>query len=99
MIDAVPLQTWQTAVLDRLEVLYPLDPEESLGEVVPREAFDPQREFDPRQTPRLVQDLLTRLSRGDNPFLLSRRDLVARGFVGMPYLFDVEADRDRRFSW
>lgn len=99
MADPSPLRAWQVAVLERLEVLYPFDPDESLGDVVPREALDPERTFDPHQTQVLVANLLSDLSRSDNPFLLTRQEMLERGFQGVPYLFDIQADRDRRFRW
>jgi hypothetical protein len=99
MDDPSPLRAWQEAALSRLRALYPFDPEESLGDVVPREALDPGRAFEPGETPRLIADLLTRLHQSDNPFLRSRREMLARGFEGVPYVFDSQADHDMRFRW
>jgi hypothetical protein len=99
LADPGPFRCWQARTLERLEALYLLDSDETLGEVVPREALDPERDFDPRQTEVLVSDFLTRLSREDNPFLLSPSEMLARGFPGVPYLFSAEADRELRFRW
>lgn len=99
MVNPAPFRSWQATVLDRLEALYPLDPDEALGEVVPREALDPGRKFDPRSTPELIGRLLDLLARSDNPFLRSRQELLAYGFTGMPYVFDIDADRDARIRW
>lgn len=97
--DPVPFRQWQHAVVDRLTQLYPLNPNETMGEVLPREALDPTRPFDIEQTQDLVQNFLDRVSQAENPFFRARREMIDEGFVGMPYWFDVQEDRKMRFEW
>jgi hypothetical protein len=99
LADPAPFRRWQLCALARLQALYSLDSDDGLGEVVPREALDPGREFDPRQTQALINDFLAGLSRGDNPFMLSESEMLSRGFEGEPYHFSIEVDRDMRFRW
>lgn len=99
LADPEPFRHWRLRALDRLQALYPLDPDESLGEVVPREALDTDREYDPAQAELLTNEFLFRLSCADNPFLLSENEMLSRGFDGKPYRFSIEADRDMRFRW
>jgi hypothetical protein len=89
-------QTWRERVVERLERLYPLDEDDPLGNVVPREALDPEFDFHPEMSDRLVQTFLSSLSPMANPFLRTPEQMIKDDFVGTPYHFDIEADRIAR---
>ena len=99
MTDPTAYRTWLDAVMDRLETLYPRDPQETLGEVVPREALDPQQPFAAELTEPLINRFLGAVELRANPFLASAESLVAEGFDGKPYVFSIERDRKARFEW
>jgi hypothetical protein len=96
MTDAAPYRAWRDRVIKRLEQYYPLDRSEPLGDVVPREALDPDFAFRPNQTEALVNQFLSRLNPKDHEFLNSHDDLLKEGFEGTPYVFNIEADRRLR---
>jgi hypothetical protein len=91
--------TWQERALNRLEVLYRRDSEESLGEVIPKEVLDPDRQFSVEQTEVLINRFLRALDYRSNPFLNSPERMVEKGFAGTPYRFNIEDDRRARFEW
>ena len=99
MTNPVPYRHWLKRVLERLRALYPRDPDESLGEVVPREALDPGFDFRLDQTEALVNRFLTGLDFESNPFLSSPSWMLAKGFQGTPYVFDIEKERKDRLEW
>jgi hypothetical protein len=80
----------------RLEFYYQRQTDETLGDVVPREALDPNFDFNPERTQFLIDRFLADLSRRTNPFLSSPEKMLEGGFVGTPYVFDMEADRQYR---
>jgi hypothetical protein len=85
--------------LQRLERLYPVDPTETMGEVVPREAFDPGIDFRPEETEAMVNQFLASLNYHENVLLNSPRTMLEKGFQGTPYHFDIIEDRRKRFEW
>lgn len=97
--DPTPYKEWRESIMKRLETLYPLDPDETLGEVVPREALDPDFDFNIEQTESLINKFLAGLDYNTNPFLNSPEKMLELGFEGTPYVFDIEADRKARFEW
>lgn len=97
--EPMPFKTWHECVVQRLERLYPLDPEETMGDVVPREALDPDFDFNPEDTELLVNNFLSNLSHTDNVLLQSPKEMLEAGFKGTPYVFDIENDRKARFEW
>jgi len=99
MTDPSRYLVWLKAILTRLETLYPRDVRETLGEVVPREAFDPQFPFVLEQTEALINRFLRSLDYRSNPFLASPQAMLAEGFEGTPYVFSSERDRKMRFEW
>jgi hypothetical protein len=101
MSDPAPYKSWCNQVLDRLESLYPLDPEDCLGDVVPREALDPAFDFHVEQTEALINQFLAGLDYHGNIFLSSpeamlESEYIEETFQGTPYVFDMEADRRAR---
>jgi hypothetical protein len=92
-------QEWRERVLKRLRTLYPLNEDDPLGDVVPREALDPDFDFNPEMTQNLVQTYLDHLDPRLNPFLRAPQQMLTSGFVGTPYRFDIEADRVTRHDY
>ena len=97
--DEGPYMAWRETILSRLETYYRLDPMEKLGEVIPREAIDPDRSFDPSQTEALVRLQLNRSLAVPNRFLHKPESMADAGFSGEPYAFDIQAERQRRTNW
>jgi hypothetical protein len=102
MSDPAPYKKWCGQVLDRFESLYPRQPEDELGDVVPRQAVDPEVDFKVEQTEALVNQFLASLDYKSNPFL-SPPEAILEGepefyepFQGKPYVFDIEVDRQVR---
>jgi hypothetical protein len=89
-------QAWRESVLKRLETIYARDRGDPKGEVVPKEAIDPEYEFRVEQTESLVNDFLTTLDCRRNAFLHSPDQMLAEGFRGTPYVFNREQDRKTR---
>jgi hypothetical protein len=96
MTDPAPYKTWTEQVMGRLERLYPLDPEDQQGDVVPREALDPAFDFHIEQTEALVNKFLASLDPRKNMFLSPAKRMIEEGFPGTPYVFDLEQDRKLR---
>jgi hypothetical protein len=99
MPTSTPYHQWRERIMERLEQLYPLKPEDKLGEVVPREALDPDYDFRLEQTEVLINQFLSSLDYRSNPFLNSPATMIKQGFTGTPYVFDIEQDRKARFEW
>lgn len=99
MSNPAPYQEWRELVMKRFTVLYPRNPDETLGEVVPRAALDPNSGFQPEQTEDLINDSLATLDYKTNPFLNSPKRMLEEGFDGIPYKFDIEKDRKARYEW
>jgi hypothetical protein len=99
--DTAPYTDWCNRVLNRFEVLYPRAVEDALGDVVPRQAIDPAFDFRVEQTEALVNEFLSRLDYRANIFLSSPEGMLepddeGRQFRGVPYVFDIAADRRAR---
>ena len=97
--DPEPFLAWRDAALERLGFLYPFNAEETLGEVVPREVFDPSYPFRIEMTERLARAFLRTLDHRGNPFLVSPKAMVESGFEGTPYEFSLEEDQRKRVEW
>ncbi|HEY7209434.1 MAG TPA: hypothetical protein VH477_04110, partial [Bryobacteraceae bacterium] len=98
-----PYERWTKRILARLEGLYPRDPRDQLGDVVPREALDPDVDFRVEDTERLINRFLAGLDYRSSPFLSSpggmlEPDDAGESFNGTPYVFDMVADRQSRLS-
>lgn len=90
---------WRNRVLARLEQLYPAIDDERPGEVVPREALDPDLPFDPSQSELLVNEYLRTADVVSNPYLNTPEAMLELGFEGTPYFFDSLQDRRNRIEW
>lgn len=85
MTNPRPIQEWRERIVPRLERLYPLDPRDTRGEPVPREALDPDFDFQPELAPTLISGFLRRLDPGRNPFLRAPEEMRRLYFEGIPY--------------
>ncbi len=99
MSDPTPYQLWLDEIMARLESLYRRDQRETLGEVVPREALDPEHAFTIKMTESLINSFLQTLDVRSNPFLAAPESLVPEWRDGKPYVFSIERDRVARFEW
>ena len=94
-----PYRASHERILERLTKLYPIDPDEKLGEVVPWQALDPNEDFKAEETEALIKQFLASLNWSTNAFLNSPQKMLKQGFKGTPYTFDIEKDRKARFDW
>lgn len=99
MTEPIAFLNWRTPTLGRLRDLYPLDPDELLGDVVPREALDPGYSFRVEDTEALIKRFLVGLDWKTNRYLNKPEQMVEQGFRGTPYDFDLEQDRTWRLDW
>jgi len=96
LTNPAPYLAWREQTVLRLEALYPYDKRDPMGDVVPREALDPDVDFRPETTERLVQHYLRNLDPARNRFLATPAEMLARKFPGTPYEFDMQQDRVAR---
>jgi hypothetical protein len=96
LTDPMPFRAWREQALARLERFYPLDEEDALGDVIPRQALDPDFAFRPEMTEELIQQFLSGLDPAQNTRLLAGEEMLEAGFRGVPYRFDIEQDRITR---
>jgi hypothetical protein len=97
--NPAPYLEWSDHVLSRLEILYPSNPGDPLGDVVPREAMDPDFDFDMLESEALINRFLSGLDYRENPFLNAPQQMFQQGFAGTPYSFRLEGDRHARQDW
>lgn len=97
--NPTPYKDWRERVLTRLEKLYPIDSNETLGEVIPREALDPDFDFKVEETDSLINQFLSQLNHDQNPFLNSPQKMLSLGFKGIPYTFNIKDERKNRLEW
>lgn len=89
-------EAWLAEVLGRLIRLSTADTADYLGDVVPREALDVLRPFDPSTAEALIRKFLSELTPGRNAFLATPKTMLDWGFRGEPYTFDQALDRETR---
>jgi hypothetical protein len=97
--DPGPYILWRDRILLRFEELYTVDPEDQLGDPVPREATDRDFDFDLAETERLVNEFLQQVDYNDNPLLSTPDMMLEDDFDGTPYVFNLRADRQKRQDW
>ncbi|QRK06748.1 hypothetical protein JQX13_42880 [Archangium violaceum] len=85
LTDPTPFHEWHERIVARLERLYPLNPQDTRGEPVPREALDPDFDFRLEMAPALIGAFLKKLDYKANPFLRSPSDMRKLYFDGVPY--------------
>lgn len=78
-------ETWLEAAMARLANDYPRLEGDPLGESVPRVSMEVDRPYDRAHAPRYLDDYLRSLNPAANPFLRKPRDMLRRGFRGVPY--------------
>lgn len=97
--DPAPYVLWRSEVLDRLKELFPFDPNDEMGEVVPPQALDPDLSFDTENTERFMNQILRSMNFASNIFLKDPEQMLEDGFEGDPYVFRAEEDRAKRLNW
>jgi len=90
------VENWNRLALARMEQRCPRLENDSLGDVMPREFFDPNSEVLPAQAEGLIDRFLRSLSPLDNPFLNTPERMHEEGFADTPYQFSLALDRARR---
>jgi hypothetical protein len=101
MTDPLPFITWRDEVLRRLESLYLRQGSDPLGDPVPQQALNPSSEFEVGETEGLLNKFLSSLDFRTNPFLSTPEGMLEHfegdpDFVGTPYSFDLQQDRQAR---
>lgn len=94
--DKKAFSGWHDTVIERLEKLFPRINDDPLGDPVPREALNPDYNFDPAQTEFLLNRYLAQLDFEGNAFLLPPDLMRDYGFEETPYKFNLQEDRKRR---
>jgi hypothetical protein len=94
--DSKPFDAWFESCLERFESLYPapseddadwFEPESNAGPLIPPEAVDPDRPFDPSSTDNLIDAFLRNLKSAPNDFLAPPEVMASLGFEGEPYQY------------
>lgn len=103
MPDPDPFNAWCLQAISQLESHYRRDPEDELGDVVPRQALAPRSDFKLEQTETFVNSSLKCLNYRSNIFLSPPDGMLepfaedeVDGFKGTPYIFRLEEDRKFR---
>jgi hypothetical protein len=90
---------WRNGTLTHLRALFPFDPNDAMGDVVPQKALDLRRPFSSQAIEPLVQSFLKNLDPSGNEFLHRPDEMERLLFNGTPYVFDCEQDRQTRNEW
>jgi hypothetical protein len=96
MPNAEPLENWNRLTLGRMEQRFRRLESDLLGDVVPREFFDPDREVSETETELLINRFLKTLNPIENPFLNTPERMFEEGFADTPYEFNLALDRTQR---
>jgi hypothetical protein len=80
-----PFKDWCELTLRRLVKLSPAKKQDMAGPPVPREALDPEFDFEEEMTNELLAKFLQTLDYKQNPFLRSPEQMMQKGFEGIPY--------------
>jgi hypothetical protein len=76
---------WRNEAIARLRKIEPLDLDEPDGNPVPREVLDPNFEFKPEESAKLLAKFLKSLDYRKNAYLSSPEKMLKAGFKGTPY--------------
>jgi hypothetical protein len=85
--DPKPFDEWLQATLKRLSSAFPLQEDDPLGPIVPRDFLDPHVKLETKSVPKLVDKQLREIDYTGNPFLANPKEMKAAGFKGEPYRF------------
>jgi hypothetical protein len=94
--DRAAYDAWEKFAIERVAALYPASQSDPLGDPIPREALDPDFDFDVSMTESLINQYLGQLDYDQNGFLATPEEMRSWGFQGTPYAFNFEEDRRRR---
>ncbi|MEZ2354716.1 hypothetical protein [Caballeronia sp. RCC_10] len=90
---------WRDETLDHLRKLYPFDPHDTPGDVVPWQALEAPHLFDPRTTEPSVQSFLATLDPERNQCLHRADEMLDLLVERTPYTFELADDRETRNIW
>lgn len=90
--DQAAFLSWDSWARQTAAALYPRNPANPRGIVVPREAMDPDADFCLDRTPDLIASFLSGLDPDSNPFLRTPAEMLACDFRGVPYTWSPQDD-------
>jgi hypothetical protein len=90
------LREWNDIIWDRMKRTAARAEGDLLGDVVPRDFFDPGLRLPLEDLQATVNQFLMALIPAENPFLNTTQRMREEGFEGTPYTFDLSLDRERR---
>ncbi|CBK41717.1 protein of unknown function [Nitrospira defluvii] len=90
------LYRWRDHTITRFKKHFGRNLDDPLGDPVPREALDPEFNFEPGSTELLLNQYLGGLEPGKSLFLMLPDTMLDSGFMNTPYCFQLEADRAYR---
>jgi hypothetical protein len=88
LTDPRPFRSWRMSCIRRLTKLYPRKTGDVLGPPIPRQALDPDFNYDLARAPILLSEFLRQLSFNENPYLASPERMRDAGFEGTPYNYE-----------
>jgi len=83
--DPEPYKQWRRFVVRRLAKKHPANREDRMGTAVPRQALDPNCDYESANSAELVSVFLQGLDHSQNPYLSSPEEIIEQGFSGTPY--------------
>lgn len=89
---------WLEQTISRLERLYPYETNDPLGDPVPREALDPNYDFNVNETEKLLNAYLENFDYEENYYSNDPEEMIDEGFEGKPYMFSLSEDREKRVN-
>ena len=78
-------ESWKEAVVQRLEHLYPRNPDDVLGPLVPPDVVNVDQEFSKKGVEERIDTYLRSLDVKSNPYLVDPEDMYSENFKGVPY--------------
>ena len=97
--DYAGFLVWRDHTINHLHQLFPSDPNDAMGDVVPQQALSLRQPFDPRLIEPLVQEFLNGLDPRRNKFLHRPDEMKQLLFDGTPYAFSFAQDQQFRNEW
>src|SRR5262245_60134180 len=83
--DVKAFRKWRNWAIARLKELAPGEGDGELGDMVPIQALDPESDFDPKDTKKLLREFLQSLEPKANRWLRTPAEMKKAGFKGKAY--------------